>query len=55
MPLHGTLIRCPKCIAPLKGQRLDPDHNTCQVCGHFFTAAAAIIEDYPTTRRKNRP
>ena len=55
MALSGRLYRCPKCIAPLPRVQgddgpefiLDPEGNVCPRCGHVFSAAAVIEENYP--------
>lgn len=62
MALEGSLVRCPNCIAPIPGAvsadpaaphgasgtviTLEPEGNRCPKCGHVFSAARALIEDY---------
>jgi len=62
MALEGRLYRCPRCIAPLpramgaEGQEfiLDPEGNVCPKCGHVFSAAAVLEENYPSSRKTPR-
>lgn len=53
MAMQGTLVRCPKCIAPISGGvsldgviNLDPERNVCPKCLHVFRADQALIEEY---------